>query len=223
MYTPPAFAVDDTEEILRLLEAAAFGHLVTTASTDNTANTPRGFQATALPFLVDDDLSSVRAHVARANPQWRSAADAAGLLIVPVSDAYISPRWYPSKQEHGRVVPTWNYEVVHLHGTIEVHDDVAWLRRLVTDLTDQNERQVTDDDGIPAWSVDDAPANFIDKQLRAIVGLELRVSSVEAKQKLSQNRDEPDRQGAADGLGASSRSRDRQTSAAMSRHETGNP
>ncbi|MGI9616097.1 MAG: FMN-binding negative transcriptional regulator, partial [Acidimicrobiales bacterium] len=186
-------------------------------------NTSPGFQATALPFLVDDGLSIVRAHVARANPQWRTAADATALLIVPVSDAYISPRWYPSKREHGRVVPTWNYEVVHLHGTIEVHDDEAWLRRLVSDLTDHNEQQVTEDDGTPAWHVDDAPLDFIDKQLRAIVGLELHVSRIEAKQKLSQNRDEPDRQGAAGGLGASNRRHDRQTSAAMSRLESDGP
>ena len=189
----------------------------------NTDDTAPGFQATALPFLVEEDLSSVRAHVARANPQWRSAAGAAALLIVPVSDAYVSPRWYPSKREHGRVVPTWNYEVVHLHGTIEVHDDVAWVGRLVADLTDQNEQHVTDDDGNPAWNVDDAPTGFIDKQLRAIVGLELRVSSVEAKQKLSQNRDERDRQGAAEGLGTSDRRHDRQTSAAMSRLRAAKP
>jgi transcriptional regulator len=213
VYIPAAFSLDDTAEVLRILRAAAFGHLVTHAAA---VAGPSGLECTALPFLIDDDLHTVRAHVARGNPHWRSIAGADALLIVPVTDAYVSPRWYPSKADHGRVVPTWNYEVVHLHGTIEIHDDTDWVRQMVDDLTDWNEQVVTDGDTTPGWRVADAPLDFVDRQLRAIVGVQLNVSNVEAKQKLSQNRPTADRQGVIEGLHASDRRADRRTAAAMS-------
>ena len=123
-------------------------------------------------------------------------------MIVPVADAYVSPRWYPAKAEHGKVVPTWNYELIHLHGTISIHDDPAWKLDLVIALTDQSEQRVGDPDH--DWSVSDAPDDFIDGQLKAIVGVELKVEHLDAKRKLSQNKAEADRLGAMHGLQASS-------------------
>lgn len=188
MYRPPHFRVDD-DVALEMVDAVAFGHLVVVGT--------EGLDATPLPFLLDRRAEgcSIRCHVARANPIWRSAP-CDSLLIVPSAGAYVSPSWYPSKAEHGAVVPTWNYEVVHLHGRLVAHHDVAWLGDLVRRLTDRHERDLP----VP-WSVDDAPPEFVDRQLRAIVGLEVEVVRVEGKRKLSQNRDEADRDGVVTGLG----------------------
>ncbi len=123
------------------------------------------------------------------------------LLIVPVTDAYVSPSWYPSKADQPRVVPTWNYEVVHVHATVGVRDDPDFIRQVVSELTDRNEALRTDVTGAPpAWSIEDAPADFIDRQLSAIVGIELAVDRVVAKRKLSQNRSDDDRDGVIAGL-----------------------
>lgn len=213
MYTPAAFAVQDRLAIAGLLRAASFGHLVTVGrpTTDAAA-----LNATALPFIVDDELTVVRAHFARANDHWKSADGADAIMIVPGNDAYISPNWYPSKVEHHRVVPTWNYEVVHLHGTLRVHDDSAWKLQLVSDLTDHNESLTNGDHGVEPWQVADAPSDFIDKQLQAIVGVELAVSSIHAKQKVSQNKPEADRMGAVDMLRSSARESDVEMAAVMS-------
>lgn len=186
MYTPAHFAENNDAEVLELVRGTGFGHLVCHAKD--------GLFSTPLPFIVDDALGLVRFHLARANPMWRSAPCSA-LLIVAVSDAYISPGWYPSKAEHGEVVPTWNYEVVHVHGQLTLHDDPAWLHTQIGELTDHNETSLP-----RPWSVEDAPADFIAKQAKAIVGLELRVERVEAKRKLSQNRSEADHAGAIVGL-----------------------
>jgi transcriptional regulator len=186
VYTPRHFAEDRDELALALLRAAGFGHLVV-ASVD-------GLDATPVPFVVDDELSLVRAHVARPNPVWRLAPGDA-LLIVPVADAYVSPSWYPSKAEHGKVVPTWNYEVVHVHGRLVAHDDVEWIRRQITDLTDTNESQLPE-----PWAVTDAPADYIEATLRGVVGIELTVERVVAKRKLSQNRPVADAEGVVRGL-----------------------
>lgn len=199
MYTPAAFVVDDIHATRSFLRARAFGHLVSVASDiDEPA-----LQSTPLPFAVADDVSTVRAHVARGNPHWRSLDGTTGLLIVPGVDAYVSPSWYPSKAEHHRVVPTWNYEVVHLRVVVSVRDDDEWKLQLVNDQTDHNERSKAGDGDV--WRVEDAPADFIARQLRAIVGLELRVTGIQAKRKLSQNRSESDRAGAANGLSSSGR------------------
>jgi transcriptional regulator len=137
-------------------------------------------------------------HLARANPHWRDVADGApALAIVTGAEAYVSPAWYASKSEHGRVVPTWNYSQVHLTGRLTVHHDPAWLRDAVTRLTEAHERPRPD-----PWSVTDAPEAYVGKQLRAIVGLELAVEKVEAKAKLSQNRSDADRAGVVRGLRA---------------------
>jgi transcriptional regulator len=188
MYVPRHFAEDRDEIVLALLRAAGFGHLVVAG--------PDGLGSTPVPFVVDDDLTAVRAHVARPNPVWKLAPCDA-LMIVPVNDDYISPSWYPSKAEHGRVVPTWNYEVVHLHGRLVAHDDADWVDRQIRDLTDTNEA------GLPEpWSVDDPPAGYVDTTKRGIVGIELTVDRAEAKRKLSQNRTAEDRAGALRGLEA---------------------
>lgn len=179
MYVPRHFAVEEPAKILAMVRAAGFGHLVVVGAD--------GLTSTPVPFVVDDDLRSVRAHVARANPLWR-AAPCEALLIVAGRDGYVSPGWYPSKVQDGRVVPTWNYEVVHLTGRLVAHDDAGWVLGQVLELTDRNEAPM------PApWSVDDPPPGYVEQVARGIVGLELEVARVEAKQKASQNRDEADR------------------------------
>ncbi len=189
MYRPAAFDVADRDELFDLIERAAFGHLVTMGQ--------GGFDATGLPFLVDrraGPAGRLRGHVARANTQWRSIDGVTALVLFPITDGYVSPSSYPSKAEHGKVVPTWNYEVVHVHGAVQIHDDPEWLREVVVDLTDRHEAARSVE---PPWAVTDAPADFIDRQLRAIVGIEVQIESIEGKRKLSQNRSEADRLGAA--------------------------
>lgn len=187
MYVPGFAAVEDDAEIRAMVDAVGSGWLVSVA--DDGAPT-----ATLLPIIWDGDR--LIAHLARANPQWRGLGDGGPVLvIVGGPEAYVSPSWYPSKAEHGRVVPTWNYTAVHLSGTAHVHHDPEWLRGVVTDLADRHEG------GRPEpWRVTDAPPDHIDAMLRAIVGIEVQVTRVEAKAKLSQNRSEEDRQGAIEGL-----------------------
>jgi transcriptional regulator len=189
MYRPPAFAEDRPEIAVELVERAAFGHLVVAG--------PDGLDAAPVPVLLDrDDTGTIRlrAHVAKANRIWR-AAPCDALVIVPVTDAYVSPGWYPTKRDDPKVVPTWNYEVVHVHGRLVAHDDPAWLERLVRDLTDRHEARRPE-----PWSVDDAPADFVAGLLRAIVGVEMAVTRLEAKRKLSQNRSDDDQRGVVEGL-----------------------
>ncbi len=217
MYLPSAFRHQDRAGILAALRAAGFGHLVTVPAHENRPSAETTGEAepdaTALPFLVDDELTVVRAHLARANRHWRGLDGRRGLLIVPVADTYISPRWYPSKAEHGRVVPTWNYELIHLRGRLRVDDTPEGKLALVRDLTDHHEAAIDGTDR--PWSVDDAPPGFVDAQLRAIVAVHLDIDGIEAKRKLSQNRPEPDRRGVIDALSASPRVRDRQVGARM--------
>ena len=173
MYRPAAFDVADRDELFDLIERAAFGHLVTMGQ--------GGFDATGLPFLVDrraGPAGRLRGHVARANTQWRSIDGVAALVLFPITDGYVSPSSYPSKAEHGKVVPTWNYEVVHVHGAVQIHDDPEWLREVVVDLTDRHEATRSVE---PPWAVTDAPGDFIDRQLRAIVGIEVQIESIEGK------------------------------------------
>ena len=137
-------------------------------------------------------------HLALANPQWTAArTEVPALAIVHGPQAYISPSWYQSTSEHGRVVPTWNYTIVHFTGPVTFHRDADWLRDIVTCLTDRHERHLEH-----RWRVEDAPAAYIDGQLRGIVGVEMTVTQVEAKDKLSQNRSAADRAGAIAGLRA---------------------
>jgi transcriptional regulator len=149
-------------------------------------------------------------HVARNNRQWKTPPTGEALVIVRGPDAYISPSWYETKGEHGRVVPTWNYVTAHLHGRLVVHDDAAWCERNVRALVERHEA-----DRPEPWSVDDAPPSYIGGQLRAIVGLEVLVTRIEAKRKLSQNRSKGDVLGAVAGLESTADGGSRATAAAM--------
>jgi transcriptional regulator len=191
MYVPSHFAADEAD-IRQLLDNHGAADLVT--------STEDGLLATFLPFLFDPERGergSLLGHVARNNDQWRKPVLGQAMVIVRGPDAYISPSWYVTKAEHGRVVPTWNYITAHVYGELVVHDDVAWLESLVRRLTDRHEAG-----NDSPWSVDDAPSRFIAGQLRAIVGLELVISRIDAKLKLSQNRPEADLDGVVAGLEA---------------------
>jgi transcriptional regulator len=201
MYLPRHFREDDDATAIALARTGGFGHLIVAG--------PNGLASTPMPFLVDDVGALVRGHLARPNPIWQLAPSNA-LFIVPVSDAYISPTWYPSKAEHGRVVPTWNYEVVHFHGHLEAHDDVAWVAELVRDLTDLHEATMPN-----PWSVDDAPEDYVTGLQRGIVGVSLTVTRFEAKRKLSQNKTAEELAGATVGLAASGRRGASQVATAM--------
>ena len=188
----PTFNVMDADDVRPFVAAVATAQLVTVGA-DGVPD------ATFLPVLWEGDR--LVGHLARANAHWRRIIDgSAALAVVTGADTYVSPSWYAAKAEHGRVVPTWNYSVVHLRGRVVVHDDPAWVRALVTRLTDRHERQRE-----KPWAVTDAPPDYIDKNLRPIVGVELVVDSVEAKAKLSQNRSDEDRAGVAAGLAADGR------------------
>jgi transcriptional regulator len=154
------------------------------------------------PYLLDDTASpfgTLRCHLSRANPQWRAFAAADEVLVVfTAADAYVSPSWYPSKRdEHGRVVPTWNYATVQARGHPRLVEDQAWLKAHVSALTDSQEAQQPQ-----PWSVEDAPAGYIEAQLRGIVGVEIEILRIEGKVKASQNRPEADRIGVVEGLEA---------------------
>lgn len=193
VYARPTDRVDDRSAALEILGAAPFVHLVSTG--------PSGFEATSLPMLMDESSGCMIGHVARGNPHWRTLDGRDALVIAVASDSYVSPSWYPSKQANGgKVVPTWNYEAVHVHGVARVRDDVEWLDALVRRLTDEHESRRTDPG--ERWAVSDAPADFVALQLKAIVGISVSVDRVEAKQKLSANRDEADRAGVVRGLSA---------------------
>lgn len=158
-----------------------------------------GLMASPLPFLIyphEGAFGVLRAHLARANPHWRELNGLAECLVVfSGDDGYVTPSWYPTKAETGRAVPTWNYAAVHAWGRPKVIDDTGWLRRQVVDLTAMQEGRRAQ-----PWSVDDAPADFIDAQLRALVGIEIPVERLEGKWKMSQNRPPQDRAGVARGL-----------------------
>ncbi|MBJ7340647.1 FMN-binding negative transcriptional regulator [Mycolicibacterium sp.] len=188
MYVPNHFAPDD-EAVHELLSRNGAADLVTVG--------PMGLEATLLPFVYDRARATLQGHFARNNEHWRHVDGREALVIVRGPDYYVTPSWYASKAEHGRVVPTWNYVVAHVHGTATIHDDTAWLGDLVRRLTEHHEGRR------PApWSVDDAPERFIDGQLRAIVGIEVAIDRVEAKFKLSQNRPAADVDGVIAGLRA---------------------
>jgi len=191
MYIPHFNAMDDPDDIRAFVEAVGSAELVTVGAD----GTP---VATLLPILWSPDGQTVVAHMARANDHWRQIAEGSRCLaIIAGPQAYISPSWYAAKAEHGRVVPTWNYSAVHLTGTVRVHDDPEWVRDAVTRLTDRHEQRRDE-----PWAVTDAPETYVDKNLKAIVGLELTVERVEAKAKLSQNRSDADRAGVVAGLRA---------------------
>jgi len=193
MYVPAAFAEVDPREIERLVTEYPMAQLVTM--------TEDGLVATPMPLLYEpapDGLGSLVGHVARANRQWaKSSSTVEALAIFAGPNAYISPNWYASKAEHGKVVPTWNYETVHVRGHFLAHDDPAWTRALVARLTERHESQLA-----APWSIDDAPPEYIDSMVKAIVGIEVQITSIQAKRKLSQNRPTADVTGTIAGLDA---------------------
>jgi transcriptional regulator len=193
MYVPPSFAEDRPEVVAEFLAAHPMAQLVTM--------TGDGLVATPLPMLYEptsDGLGCLVGHVARANRQWSKAApEVEALAIFTGANAYISPNWYPSKAEHGKVVPTWNYETVHVRGHFIVHDETEWKRALVTRLTEHHESPFD-----APWAITDAPPDYIETMLKAIVGIEVQVTSIQAKRKLSQNRPEADIAGSVAGLTA---------------------
>jgi transcriptional regulator len=194
MYVPAHFKPDD-DEVRDLLKNPGAADLITA--------TPDGLLATMLPFVYDEpgsrpglgDWGALLGHVARNNGQWRTPATGEALVIVRGPDAYISPRWYATKREHGRVVPTWNYITAHVYGALVIHDDPSWVEANVRRLSEHHERSSE-----APWSVDDAPEAYIAGQLKAIVGVEVIIDRVEGKLKLSQNRSAEDIEGVIEGL-----------------------
>jgi transcriptional regulator len=191
MYQPPAFREDRTEVQHALIRAHPLGLLITAG--------PGGLMANAVPFLVYADGSehgTLRAHVSRANPQWRELAAVEECLVVfQGRQKYITPSWYATKRETGKVVPTWNYITVHAWGHPQAISDAAWLRRQIDDLTSQQEGALPD-----PWKVTDAPEDFVTAQIKGIVGIEIPIGRIEGKWKVSQNRTEVDRAGVIAGL-----------------------
>ncbi len=191
MYLPPHFHEQDSARLHGLIRARPLGLLIT--------NGPGGLNANPIPFLLDAERGphgTLRAHVARANPVWQEADGAREALVVFQDvDSYITPAWYASKREHGRVVPTWNYAMVHVYGPLTAIDDAAWLHDQISALTNRHEASRAE-----SWAVTDAPEKFVDAQVRGIVGIEIPIARMEGKWKVSQNRSDADRDGVADGL-----------------------
>lgn len=193
MYLPTHFEETRLEELHRVIVERPLGALV--------VHGPHGLDANHLPFELDrrnDGSTHLRAHVARANPLWHEVTNGQEVLVIfRAVDAYISPNWYPSKHETHRQVPTWNYQAVHVHGTITVHDDERYVRGLVARLTRHHEAAAGE---ARPWKMGDSAPEFIDERLAAIVGIEIAVAKMVGKWKLSQNREGRDRLNAADTL-----------------------
>lgn len=207
MYVPPAFREDDPAELARIIRSARLSTLVTA--------TPEGLVATPLPLFLEEDEDGqfvLHGHLAKANPQWRLPAIGEAMVIFSGPDAYVTPSWYESKREHGKVVPTWNYVAVHAYGPAEFYEDDARLLDVVRRLTDLHEGGRA-----ASWAVADAPEPFVRAQLKGIVGLRLPITRLEGKRKMSQNRSAADREGVAAGLLASDRASDREAGALVPR------
>ena len=193
MYLPKHF--DDTRaaELHRILERYPLGMLV--------VNGPQGLDANHIPFemvTVADGTFTLHAHVARANPVWQEVATGADVLVIfRAGDAYVSPNWYPSKHEEHRQVPTWNYQVVHVHGRITIHDDVRFVRGVVARLTRRHEGRAGNE---KPWRMTDSEPAYIDDMLTRIVGIEVAPERIVVKSKLSQNKEDRDRVNAAEEL-----------------------
>jgi len=191
MYQPEHFRVCDLKRMHALMRDRPFAALVSAGST--------GLYATHLPTVLKDHdpYGLIECHLARANPHWKELASGnEALMIFRGPEGYITPNWYPSKAEHGKVVPTWNYAVVHAYGRPMVIEDTDWLRRHVTELTAQQESGE-----FKPWAPSDAPDSFIDVMLRGIVGFGFAIERLEGKWKMSQNRETKDREGVVSGLG----------------------
>ncbi len=190
MYVPRHFEETRVPVLHELMRANPLGTLITLSST--------GLGANHLPFHLEPEpgpLGLLRGHIARGNPLWREKPAREVLVIFQGPDAYVSPSWYVTKQQTGKVVPTWNYAVVHAHGLLEIIEDRQWLRELVDTLTNRHEAHRPS-----PWKLTDAPADYIDGQLAAIVGIEIRITRLIGKWKVSQNRPREDQQAVAAAL-----------------------
>jgi transcriptional regulator len=190
MYQPNHFRVNDVAQVHALMRARPFAALVSAG--------PAGLYGSHLPTVLKDvgEFGAIECHLARANPHCKElAAVNEALMIFQGPESYITPNWYVTKAETGKVVPTWNYAVVHVYGHPEVKDDVVWLRRHVGELTAQQEKAET-----RPWAVSDAPEHYIEVMLRGIVGFRFVITRLEGKWKMSQNREIPDRAGVVEGL-----------------------
>lgn len=207
MYLPSAFRQDDLAELHAQMQASPFALLTSAGAA--------GMLASHLPLLLAPDegeFGTLYGHFARANPHWRDLQGGAeALAVFSGPDAYISPGWYPAKAEHGKVVPTWNYIAVHARGPVELIEEPERLLQIVSRLSDQHERGRE-----RPWAVSDAPREYLDSMLRAIVGFALPIRRLEGKWKLGQNRSAADQQGVRDGLASSPSPGDRELAARMS-------
>ncbi len=194
MYLPPAFREDRLQVQHDLIRKHPLGLLVTVGHD--------GPLASPLPFVLDSSastLGTLRGHLARGNTQWKeSRLDINALVIFQGPDVYVSPSWYQTKQETGKVVPTWNYATVHARGKLRVIEDADWLSAQIAELTNQMEGQRAQ-----PWAVSDAPSDYIESQIKGIVGLEIGIAEIEGKWKVSQNRPVADRRGVVQGLAMS--------------------
>jgi len=191
MYIPAHFAIKNPEVLHTIIREHPLGALVTVG--------PDGLDANHIPFEFDAAKGAfglLTAHVARANPVWQQCRDGADVLVIfRGNESYISPSWYPSKHETHRQVPTWNYEVVHVHGRLTLMDEEKFVRGIVARLTRVHE--VTEP---RPWKMGDSPPEYIDQMLKAVVGIQVEITRIEGKAKLSQNREARDRLNAADTL-----------------------
>ena len=192
MYQPPHFKEDRIEVMHELMRAHPFATLVSVQD--------GRLAADHLPLVIFPELSekgTVRGHIAKANPLWKERAklSPAILAVFQGPQAYVTPSWYPSKKEHGKVVPTWNYAVVQAHGELVFHDDPVWLAEHLQEITQRQEKHRPD-----PWAVNDAPDDYMARQLKGIVGIEFVIRQLEGKWKVSQNRNEQDRVGVQQGL-----------------------
>ena len=206
MYNPSGFAINDLQELQQQIVATRLAMVITHGE--------HGLQASHLPLLLRPDQGpkgTLYGHFARANPQWKELQNGAeALVIFAGADAYVSPGFYPSKAEHGKVVPTWNYLAIHAYGTAQVFTDAERLHNLVSALTDRHEA------GRPQpWKVADAPTDYIDGMLKAIVGFAIPIDRLEGKRKLSQNRSSADIAGVREGLAASPDAQDQALARSM--------
>lgn len=190
MYVPHHFATDEADALIARLARRWAGVLITIGE----VGAPVG---THIPILWDAEKRIATGHIARANPQWQHGAGK-GLIVLSGAEAYVTPAWYPSKAEHGKTVPTWNYEAVHITGQIEWFDDPARLEAIVRDLSALHESGRDH-----PWTIEDAPRAYIDAMLRGFIGVTLTAERVEAKRKLSQNKSEEDFTGVERGMAAS--------------------
>jgi transcriptional regulator len=208
MFVREVFAVADPAEVAEILASVRLGCLVT--------HDARGLCATHLPFLHDPARNIFAGHIARENDHWSRASETDALIVFQGADAYVSPNWYPSKSAHGRVVPTWNYEAVHVHGRLAWLSDPERLRTHLSALTDRFEAGHA-----KPWQASDAPDDYIAQMLARVVGVEVAVERVEVMRKLSQNRPAADRAGVVAGLAASAEPGDRAVAEKMRRLDWG--